>query len=409
MYPSLIQFNRCSLILMPADIGEKMSDVGFGLLRIAFGKTFEVTQISDKDSPKFQEVERSLFARISAIVCAILIFPVTAVLAGIGCIGIGWSASHAELHAKYLDQLNVSQQKLDTEIKNNNEEETIINPPLKTEDCSNPTFTDKSLENPFTCKFSRADSLDLNGVFGKPRVLATLEHLQKDAMIKEVIEQWYNVEKGKSNQKDLSLVDVMTGYLKGGTCYGQAMNILELLGSKKVNEISEEYIANNMTWQHYAYYQIVHILHVFILNCHSAYAYGLSVKEATEKLESVFPHYKKRGHSTEKMNLKDLQPDILVGNFSDFIKMYVRGNESDGLKHDYAVQVGLNGAASGHAGIIYYSETQERYFWYDPYLPDYGLFSTNDYKNFFKGVANKLLEYKERPDFTHLKFTAYQL
>ena len=398
MHASLIQFNRVSTTQMPPDLGEKVGSFGLGLLRIGFGKTVEVTYDSEKSAVGFRASNYSLLTRISAIIGSILILPVTALLAGIGCIGLACSNSHADVHAKYFEWLK--------NRKASPVEPPAVPPKTDGEDIS---LKGKPVQNPFSRKFARADGFDLNGVFGKPSVLSVLGHLQKDKVVDEIIKKWHVIETQKPDQKDLSLVDLMAKFLRGGTCYGQAMNILELLGLKNVKEISEEYLATNMTWQHYVYFQIVHILHVFLLNCSSAYVQGLSVKEAREKIEPLFPHHNKKGHSSSKMKLTDLDKEILVGNFSDFIKMHVRGNDSNDSKHDYAVQISLKGTSSGHAAIIYYSETEQRYFWYDPYLPDYGLFSTDDHRVFFRGVAEKLIEYQIRPDFTHLQFTAYKL
>lgn len=262
----------------------------------------------------------------------------------------------------------------------------------------------------FTQKYHRAIGLDFNNdIFAKPLVYNVLEYLQNsDPKLKKSIEIWYSFYKQDPSHANLSLIDAVCAELQGGTCYGQAMNILSLLGKNNSEEITEEFLIKKMNRHHYVCYQIVHTLHIFMLNISANYVQGLHVPSAKEKLESLFPHYNNKGKESQAYKLLDSDQETLAGELSDFIKIHARNHDSAGQQQDYAVQVTLLGNQSGHAAILYYSETQGKYFWYDPYKSDFGLFSTTDCSTFMRGVAEKLVSYKDS-DLVNVKFTAYKL
>lgn len=393
MHTCLIQFNRLPQVECKADGGEKVAHGGLGLLRLCFGKSVKVTE-----NHLFKAEDRPLLVRIAAIVLAVLILPVTLILTAIGSIGLACSKSHPGLVDKYLAGLITNTPK------------PVSNaPPLEVPPQPSQPNPPPS-PSPFTKKFERAAGIDFSSVWAKPQVKAALEHLQKDKLLANLLNVWLLRENQMPESKNLNLVDAVFLQLAKGTCYGQAMNILELLGSNKAEAISDQFIIDNMNWQHYVYFQILHTLDVFLdKQGNATLVNGVNVRQAKKHLTSIFPHHNRKGYSTHRWKFAEFDKEKLIGEFSDFIKQHVRGNHSTSDQHDYAVQITLTGEKFGHAGIIYYSETQKRYFWYDPYRRDYGLFSCADHKAFFNGLADKLLEYKTEKIFTHLKFTAYKI
>jgi len=95
----LIKFDRNNGIANQADLGEKISNFSLGFLRIGFGKTVKVN--SSENGVSFEERYYSTRARVAAVALAILIFPVTVLLAGIGCIGLYFSSSHQDISKLY--------------------------------------------------------------------------------------------------------------------------------------------------------------------------------------------------------------------------------------------------------------------------------------------------------------------
>ena len=92
---ALITSNRKSNIEYKPDLGEKIGNIGLGLLRIGFGKTLTVEKISNSsDKIAFIEHIYSKSAKVAAVALFILAFPITILLAGIGLIGTSCSKSH---------------------------------------------------------------------------------------------------------------------------------------------------------------------------------------------------------------------------------------------------------------------------------------------------------------------------
>jgi hypothetical protein len=98
----LTTFNRNN-IENNADLGEKIGNVGLGLLRIGFGKTVTVEKISDDpDKTVFTKKAYSTSARVTAVALFILAFPLTILLGGIGCVGVAFSKSHKQIFNSYI-------------------------------------------------------------------------------------------------------------------------------------------------------------------------------------------------------------------------------------------------------------------------------------------------------------------
>lgn len=97
----LTTFNRNN-IKDNTDLGEKIGNIGLGLLRIGFGKTFIVKKISDEaDKITFTQKVYSTSTRVAVIALFIFALPVTIILAGIGHLGTTFSKSHKHIFNSY--------------------------------------------------------------------------------------------------------------------------------------------------------------------------------------------------------------------------------------------------------------------------------------------------------------------
>lgn len=97
MHPLLIKFENS-----PSDIYEKIANYGLGLLRIGIGRTFHVTKASN-GTPHFQTRNlHSLIVRISSLVLAFILFPVTIA----GYIAYKFSKSHQVKSREYIKEQN---------------------------------------------------------------------------------------------------------------------------------------------------------------------------------------------------------------------------------------------------------------------------------------------------------------
>lgn len=98
----LTTFNRTS-IENNADLGEKIGNIGLGLLRIGFGKTVTVEKLSDdSDKTIFTKKVYSTSARIVAVALFILALPIALLLTGIGCLGTAFSQSHKQISNSHI-------------------------------------------------------------------------------------------------------------------------------------------------------------------------------------------------------------------------------------------------------------------------------------------------------------------
>jgi hypothetical protein len=105
----LVCFNR-STIDNTVDFGEKIGNFGLGLLRIGFGKTVTVVGAElAHGTPVFNQTVHSTSARIAAIALFILLFPLTLLFAGIGCIATAFSKSYENVFKSYHSGLNSKQ------------------------------------------------------------------------------------------------------------------------------------------------------------------------------------------------------------------------------------------------------------------------------------------------------------
>lgn len=97
----LTAFNR-NTIEQDADLGEKIGNIGLGLLRVGFGETLIIEKISDgADKIAFTQKKYSISAKVAAIALFIFALPITITLAGIGYAGTILSKSHKEIFNSY--------------------------------------------------------------------------------------------------------------------------------------------------------------------------------------------------------------------------------------------------------------------------------------------------------------------
>ena len=265
---------------------------------------------------------------------------------------------------------------------------------------------------PFSMKYEPLKRLhNYDDDFAKSVIQSVIESLKQDPLMGKLLTAWHLAEQQELNVSELSLVDIFCEKVKKGDCYGQSMKILELVGSCDSSIVTEEWLYQKMALEDSVRYQILHRLDVFVRGQRSTYVFGVSRELAKEKIAQSFPHYKKKGISSELIKLGDFENDIFVGRLSDFIKNDIRSNNPESNQQDCAIQVTLlhTDKPVGHAAIIYYSSTQKRYFFYDPLQARGGLFSTSDYKLFLNGVADKLSGYKNDERLNRFFLTAYHL
>ncbi len=103
MHLSLTNFCRENIKEIPQpDVAEKIGDFGWGLLRLGFGKTVKISRAEHPGVKlDWHETQFSTFYRVVAKVLAVVLFPITAVLAGIGWAGYTWSKTRLDAVQEY--------------------------------------------------------------------------------------------------------------------------------------------------------------------------------------------------------------------------------------------------------------------------------------------------------------------
>ena len=102
----LTSFHRASGFTTQADLGEKLGNIGLGLLRIGFGKIVSVQKISNnRDIQLKPSFDYPISVRIAAIALYAIAFPITIPLTFIGCIGATLSTSHKQLFSAFQSQI----------------------------------------------------------------------------------------------------------------------------------------------------------------------------------------------------------------------------------------------------------------------------------------------------------------
>lgn len=372
-----IQLNREVSIQSINDFKKEIETIQTGLLRLHLGKTIRVASIgiSSKSEQSFQP----LVAQIGSLVLFVLLIPAS-----------GPSTSLGYLASSFVqNKRRVKQQILQKKM------------PGKDHSAILPIFSRK---------FARCHTLDCASIEGKAAIHIELTKLQQEELMQKIIEAWYLAEQQASLNKEASLVDLMAVAVQKGTCYGQAMKILQVLGSEQSEDITERYLIKCIKEDlHYMHYQILHQLEVFLNNQRSVYAYGLCIQTAKNKLQSLFPSSGKIPHSSGKKDLEYSDSESLEKELLDFIGFLPCSDGSNGRTYAHVIFVNLFNPENGHMITIYYNEIKQRYFWYDPFTDKDGLFSAGNQKAFLEGSVGKLLEYKNSKQWVYFELTAYKL
>src|ERR1700730_13748752 len=85
----------------PPDLCEEIGRVGLRLPSIAFGRTITM------ENGAFKESDYSLITRVAVVALMIISLPITALLAGIGCIGLALSTSYQTQLNEFVKQAPV--------------------------------------------------------------------------------------------------------------------------------------------------------------------------------------------------------------------------------------------------------------------------------------------------------------
>ncbi len=247
---------------------------------------------------------------------------------------------------------------------------------------------------------------------GQTYISEILEELKKNSLLSDVLDAWYRLKQQKPQFTGNSLLACMTTELQGGTCYGQAMTILELLGKQEAQQVTVEYLGRNMHAVTFLRYQIIHILYNFLVN-HSTckYIYGIEIPDVPkgiEILQKKLPYSKKRQITSEEISLAKYDRETLSNRLSDFVRNDINKNDNSNYQN-YAIYICIHGkaAVAGHAIIVYYNKSQKRYFLYDPYSRAYGFFASDTASVFFKGVSERIRSY-QKLQLDSVQFIAYR-
>ncbi|MBS0655810.1 MAG: hypothetical protein JSR46_08540 [Verrucomicrobia bacterium] len=229
--------------------------------------------------------------------------------------------------------------------------------------------------------------------YAKQFVLSIVDELRKDPLLDKAMCVWHCAEQKKLGLPQAALIDLLATKLNVGTCYGEAMKILELVAGHDRKSVTDEWLYQRLSVADIVRYQILHYLSLVVRE-------DVSMKRA---ITNRFPHQVANGTVSKEIPFTALHKDDLVGRLSDFLRFELRGEE-----RDYLLLVCFRAVFEwAHAAVIYYSEPQKQFFWYDPYK-DNGLYSTNNRSNFLKGVAEKICS-KRCQNMKTFWFTAYQL
>ncbi len=109
----LTSFDRSKFYGNKADFGEKTANLGLGLLRIGFGKTVRIENISgNPDAFVFTEKTYSTFSKVAAVALFIFALPVTLIFAGVGSLCLALSKSRIDVLNIYNNRCQKPEQPL---------------------------------------------------------------------------------------------------------------------------------------------------------------------------------------------------------------------------------------------------------------------------------------------------------
>lgn len=383
----VIRFERDQAVESKADICERFGNFCIGLLPLDMGKTVKVTK-SPTGRTVFEESTELRLHRftISFFKLSLLIF--SPLLIGIGCLGYRYSKSHRDTTKQYVEFAS-------------RQPEPEPSPPSTAV-----AEVRRVIQDNFHKKFDRAISINSH-----PKAKQILQQIIGSFRVHEnlgsIFDAWMGLLRQEEKNKTLSEEEILLHVLERGTCYGHSMQILEVIVGTKREFLSEEYIHKSMELKAYVRYQILHHMDIYFKNASSARVKGIPTKHARSILAKAFPHHQKKSKTSEKLALLDLRTEMLTGRLGDFIRNDVKAYDTAERLHDFAIKITLDGKESGHMAIMYYSENEKRHFWYDPSNAEYGLWSSDNFRDYVRGVAVKIIEYKGH--FDTVKFTAYHI
>lgn len=252
-----------------------------------------------------------------------------------------------------------------------------------------------SLDKPgFKRESERAGTIDFKSELGKTYIRQALESLSQHGY-HTLIAAW-EIEQSKGAPRDP--IDLFATELQDGTCYGQTMTILEFLSAEK--EVSAGNMMSYLKPQKFIYYQIVHLLHVFLSKQKSRYAFGVEVNPALQKLVGLLPNHGRLIGKSGKFSLKE---DSFPERLQDFPRQVNLSEETP-----FAITLTLLSDNDGHSMIVYYDNLKKNYYLYDPYSSFCGLFGSNERKVFFAQVIKHINEVYSST-YTRINLQAYQL
>lgn len=370
MNPLFTKFDRDESFLAndgcaKIDFCEKTANVTLAFLRISFGKTYT---ISDKYS--FTPKQTSSTARIAAIVASILLFPIAVIATTIGMIALYLSKSYWKVEGQFVDHSsNVGDY-----------------------------FTKVTQPNDISQHYNYSE---------RKKVLAeVLQEIDKDENIRPLLNQYFSIKREKKEIPAKMEESVYwKQYMKMGTCYGQAMAIFQNIKNDESDDFDERLIFDLNPKQFYKF-QILHSIHVKLEGVDKQKVKNLLPVFAQDsdeerffqpepKLELNLKTYVEKGCSDEE-GIKDVQQKLSRLSTSE---------EEECPTSSYCFLIALRGESENHITTAYYSESQNKYFWHDPYSEKKGLFSSKDKDSFFNGLAVHLFQY--RKEFSTITITPY--
>lgn len=275
-------------------------------------------------------------------------------------------------------------------------------------------------------KHARFMSDDVSTTNGKVLLGSVLQAAYKNVTLGCTLNIYYSIKRALPENQGLSDIDIIGKDIAQGTCYGQAMNLLEILSSSYSENCSVESIMEHMDPRKSITYQIVHMLIAYLngLEAEIFNFYKLNAKMMVADLEKIFPCYGKRKVSSEKISLGNMTQGDLSGHISDYLKLYTRPRDSENRSRDFIVVAELSNESEGHAALMYYSEKHKKYYWYDPFTWTGGFFSASNLREYLLGISERLIKYSQKqssfssenlwgllplPDiqFSHVHFIAY--
>lgn len=104
----LIRYDRGYCVPDWCDTSELIGDISFGMLNFGFGKVIKVgiMRLDGKKTHTFENKDPSNTCRAVAIALAILLLPLTLLLAGIGCIAYARSESREHMRLCHFANIN---------------------------------------------------------------------------------------------------------------------------------------------------------------------------------------------------------------------------------------------------------------------------------------------------------------